>query len=290
MSKTKICKGCGAEIYGGAKKCPQCGKKNGKPIGLIILGVIILLIAISVISSNIKNSSAKKTKFTWPTIGIATLLPEPDFKYGKVILDSEDSFSVDIYFVSQDEYNDYVTSCKGNGFVVDYSSSDSYYSAEDENGNSLSLYYSQKNEEMSIQIMAYEEPEEIPEIETETEGTLEPEEAQDNMPEDENTDDQTDEPEEPEQTANEEENDADFRAWVDSYEEFMNEYVDFMVEYQNSDGTDVSLLTSYAEYMVKYAEFVEQSENVNSDDISAEEYAYYLEAYARITKRLAEIS
>jgi hypothetical protein len=282
MSKTKICKGCGAEIYGGAKKCPQCGKKNGKPTGLIILGVIILLIVIAVISSNVKSSNAKKTKFTWPTTGIATLLPEPDFKYGKVISESEDIFYIDIYFVSQDEFNDYVNECKENGFVVDYSGSDSRYSAEDENGNSLSLYYSQKNEEMSIQIAAYQEPEAVPETETETEETSEKEE--------ENTDVQTDESEEPEQAANEPENDVDFRAWVDSYEAFMNEYVDFMVEYQNSDGTDATLLTSYTEYMAKYVEFMEQTDNVNADDVSADDYAYYLEAQARIAKRLGEIS
>lgn len=267
MSKPIICKGCGAEIYKGAKKCPQCGKKNKKPIGLIILGIIVLLIIIASITGSIEDAESKKVEYSWPATGIATLLPQPESVYGEINSESEDYFSIDVYGVSTSEFKDYVDSCKEKGFTVDYTGTSSSYYADDANGNSLSLYYDDDEEEMSIMISAFKEETEKDTVETDT----------------------TFETEEETEVDTSAQNDMEFRAWVDSYEEFMDEYVEFMKKYNESDGSDLSLLADYTSFLSEYSEFMEASEKVNEDDLSAEDYKYYLDAQTRILEKLSEI-
>ena len=54
---------------------------------------------------------------------------------------------------------------------------------------------------------------------------------------------------------------------MDSYEEFMNDYCDFMETY---DKSDASALREYTSMMTKYAEFAEKVEKY--DEEQTEEY------------------
>ena len=278
MRKTIICKGCGSEIFKGVKKCPQCGKKNKKPIGLIGVGLIVLLIIIFSIISSIKDAKGKKVEYSWPTTGIATLLPKPESKYGEINSESENYFSIDVYGVSTNEFKVYIDSCKKKGFTVDYRETSSSYYADDTNGNSLSLYYDE--EKMSIRISAFQEETAKDTVEND----INTETVKDTVENDINT-------ETAEETTEDisVQNDMEFRAWVDSYEEFMNEYVDFMKKYNESDGSDLSLLADYSSVMSKYSEFATLVDAISQDELSAEDYAYYLDASARIMKKLNEI-
>lgn len=268
--KKIVCKGCGAEIYKGVKRCPQCGKKNKKPTGFIILAVIIVVIFIALISKPKEEKENKKAGYLWPTTGIATLLPQPESKYGEISLESEDYFSIDVYSVSPGDFDSYVASCKEKGFTVDYNGSSSSYMANDAEGNSLLLYYDEDEKKMSISIRKDEEVAEDTSSSDEDSGAI----TENGNP---SNDDTT------------EADDVEFRAWVDSYEEFMDEYVEFMKKYMESDGTDLSLAADYATYVSKYAEFMETSENVNADSLSVEDYQYYLDANKRVLEKLSEI-
>lgn len=280
--KMIVCKGCGAEIYKGVKKCPQCGKKNKKPTGFIILAVIIVVVIIALISRPKEEKENKKTEYLWPTTGIATLLPQPESKYGEISLESEDYFSIDIYSVSPSDFDSYVASCKEEGFTVDYNGSSSSYMANDAEGNSLLLYYDEDEKKMSISIRKEEE---VPE-EEEAAGDEEVSEDTSSPDEDNETGAESEDPSNDDITAAD---DVEFRAWVDSYEKFMNEYVEFMKKYMESDGTDLSLAADYATYVSEYAEFMEASENVNADSLSVEDYQYYLDANKRVLEKLSEI-
>ena len=311
MSKIVKCKGCGAEMMKGTKKCPQCGKKNKRPTGLIIVGIIVLCIIFSSVNSSIKSARSKKVKYSWPTTGIATLLPQPKSEYGEIDYDSEDYFSIVVYDVSQNAFNEYTDSCKEKGFTVDYKGSSSYYSAEDPAGNSLQLFYSEGKKELDISVRAYEEQPEQDVTESDTDSATEAastEEAveesseesieqSDAEPAEESIEQSDAEPtEESEaelsqesQAESEVQNDAGFRAWVDSYEEFMNEYVDFMKKYDESDGTDLSWLADYATMVSKYTEYIEKAGEINEDELSVDDWAYYMAAETRILKKLSEI-
>lgn len=82
---------------------------------------------------------------------------------------------------------------------------------------------------------------------------------------------------------------TDFRAMMDSYEEFFDSYVDFMQNYGES-GNSMSMLSDYLEFMKKYAEMMESLEAVNTEDLSSEDYKYYLDVLNRINKRLLDIT
>ncbi len=90
-------------------------------------------------------------------------------------------------------------------------------------------------------------------------------------------------------TSNDESIDPDFKAAMDSYETFMNEYVSFMKKY-SANPTDISLIADYADYMSKYSDFVEDFEAWEDEELNNEELAYYVDVQARVSKKLLEVA
>lgn len=84
--------------------------------------------------------------------------------------------------------------------------------------------------------------------------------------------------------------DAEFKAAMDSYEAFFDEYVAFMKKYSQSNGTDMSLLNDYTAYMSKYADTMTKFEALKEADLSVAETSYYIEVQSRITKKLLEVT
>lgn len=83
--------------------------------------------------------------------------------------------------------------------------------------------------------------------------------------------------------------DPDFKAAMDSYETFMNEYVYFMKKY-SENPSDLELLADYADYVSKYSEFVEDFEKWEDEEMNTAETAYYIDVQARVSKKLLELS
>lgn len=81
----------------------------------------------------------------------------------------------------------------------------------------------------------------------------------------------------------------DFKAAMDSYEKFFDEYVAIMKKYA-SNPNDMSILGDYTKYIGKYAQMMEDFEKWESEDMNAAETAYYVEVQGRITKKLLEVS
>ena len=82
--------------------------------------------------------------------------------------------------------------------------------------------------------------------------------------------------------------DPDFKAAMDSYEEFVDEYVAFMKKYK-ANPTDTSLLSSYSDYMSKYSKLASDFAKWGNKELSSAEAAYYAEVQARVSKKLLEI-
>ena len=82
---------------------------------------------------------------------------------------------------------------------------------------------------------------------------------------------------------------ADFKAAMDSYEKFFDEYVAIMKKYKENP-TDMSILTDYATYMGQYADMMQKFEAWENEDLSKAELAYYIDVQARITKKLLEVA
>lgn len=208
----------------------------------------------------------------WPKSEIAGLLPMPESTVGKVSVDTTEESFIYIGETSIEEFDHYADECSASGFSVDYERGDTFYKAEDANGNRLSLTY-EGNNVMTIQI---KKPAEEAKTETGADTEMSSEPKQEETP---GTNTQVVDDVRPE-----------FKEAMDSYETFMNEYCDLMKKYAESDGTDLGLLADYTEYMGKYGEVVEAFEAWESEELNAAETAYYLDVQTRINQKLLEVS
>ena len=221
------------------------------------------------------NAPMEFSSISWPKSKSGKALPKPKSLKGKFISESDDGFSVYISDTSKDDYNKYVEACADNGFNVDYSKDETYYHAENELGYTLEVRY-EGNNIMKIYISEQDEDEpdeDEPDEDEEIESTSAKKTTQPKTQKDENTGIR-----------------KDFKAAMDSYEEFINEYVSFMKKYADSDGTDLELVADYAKYMKKYSDMAEKFEEWEDEDLSTEETAYYIDVQARVSKKLLEIS
>lgn len=250
-------------------------------------------------SDNSKDSSSSKEKTTteaikatnsegeeyeeieWPSDGIASRLPEPKSKIGEIASDSSDYLQITLAGVAKSDFTQYMKDCKTNGFTVDYDHYDDNYSAKDASGYELSLDYDKVNQTMEIWLDAPDEEE--------TTVATKPKTTKPKA-----TKPKATKPKTTKKTTSKKSNsssgvNADFKATMDSYEEFFNDYVDFMKKYNNSTDI-VSMATDYAKYTKEYAEKMQSFKDEKTDDLSVADAAYYLEVEARITKKLAEVA
>jgi len=103
------------------------------------------------------------------------------------------------------------------------------------------------------------------------------------------------EPEEAEETSESEDSDdeidPDFKAAMDSYEEFFDEYCEFMTKYAEADSTtQIGMLGDYTELLTKYTETMEEMDNMDTDSMNDAELKYYIEVTTRIQEKLMKVS
>ena len=81
--------------------------------------------------------------------------------------------------------------------------------------------------------------------------------------------------------------DPDFKAFMDSYEDFIDEYVEFLKKMYD-DPSDLTILSEYSDYMTEYAEFCAKVEKYGNskDELNDAELAYYVEVTTRCSEKL----
>ena len=84
--------------------------------------------------------------------------------------------------------------------------------------------------------------------------------------------------------------DPDLKAFLDSYEEFVDEYVAFMKKYSENPDNMIAMLGDYSQFMQKYADFAEQIEayDEKTEDMSTADYKYYIEVTTRCAQKMLE--
>lgn len=83
--------------------------------------------------------------------------------------------------------------------------------------------------------------------------------------------------------------DPDLKAFLDSYEKFIDEYVVFMKKYTDDTSNAVAMLSEYTKIMEKYEDFAEKVDEYDSDEMSKEDEKYYLEVVNRCSQKMLEI-
>ena len=83
--------------------------------------------------------------------------------------------------------------------------------------------------------------------------------------------------------------DPELKAFLDSYEKFIDEYILFMKKYMEDPGNAVSMLGEYASIMEKYGEFAEAVEKYDEKEMSTADAKYYLEVTNRINQKMLDV-
>ena len=76
---------------------------------------------------------------------------------------------------------------------------------------------------------------------------------------------------------------------IDTYESFIDEYLEFMDKYEKSNGTDLSLLVDYANFLSSLSDYEEKMDALQ-DDLTDAEYWYYYEVLTRCNEKLIKAS
>lgn len=168
------CSECGKEISDKAASCPNCGcpvsvasenssslvqpnqKKEKRPKApkskktKILIGVlcaVIVIFAIFFIRSNF-------SRYDWNDVKLSSLLPEPESKWGNLSSNREDYLSLSVHRLTNEDYIEYISACVDMGFSIDAEQEDNSYSAYNEDGYVLDLYYTASDKTLRINIDA----------------------------------------------------------------------------------------------------------------------------------------
>ena len=285
----------------------------------ILIVILVVISAFSSIKSGLKNASDKKSTYSWPDTALVNMIPQPDSKYGKIIMENESYFSIDVYKVSKEAFEKYIEGCKSSGFTVDYTKFDTSYMADNGDGYSLSLFYNEKEKNLNISLRAPEETsseqemedivsdKEKENIDTNTENeSADNESINSEGTNNENTSNEksseSKETSETNEADTKKENDQaetetsdnssgdirpEFKECLDGYEKFMNEYCDFMKKYTTSDDI-TSMAMDYAKLLKEEIEWAEKIDNLENEEMNAAEAKYYAEVTLRVSQKLLE--
>lgn len=209
-----------------------------------------------------KTMETEYGTLSWATIEPGKLLPIPKSDKGEVTWDDSEYFAAYVADTSKTDYDEYVSQCQDKGFILNYTKNNNSYWADNEDGYKVYLRY-EDDFVMFIRIEKSEESEV-------------PDDKISNIPE-----------------ANDgfESNEVseDFKALMDSYEEFFDSYVAFMKKYKASTD-QVSMMSDLADYMDKYSDMMAKLDAIDSESLSDADAAYYAEVSARVMKKLAEVA
>ncbi|MDO4458908.1 MAG: zinc-ribbon domain-containing protein [Clostridia bacterium] len=79
----------------------------------------------------------------------------------------------------------------------------------------------------------------------------------------------------------------EFKEAMDAYEEFFDEYIEFMNSF-SEDSADFNMILEYSDFLGKYTKTMKELDDIADDDLTTEEYAYYIEVLGRINTKLYE--
>ena len=233
---------------------------------LLSIRLIGLLLLSMVACGEEKNTKTEDySTIDWSTIQLGYKVPIPESEMGEILGGSGSSFVAYIADTSMEQYSEYVDRCKEAGFTIDSTIRDDWFNAYDADGYHLLVTY----EGDDIMRISFNAPQED-NNQTDTEPV--------------DNDKQQDNP----QTTTDGVS-ADFKALMDSYEEFFDSYVAFMKKYKASTD-QVSMMGDLADYMSKYSDMMAKLNAIDSKSLSDADAAYYVEVSARVMKKLAEVA
>lgn len=131
-------------------------------VGAVILVVAIIILVVRYGQTNRGTSYMDDTDysatFEWQDSGLFTQIPEPNTNNGTIVWELEEQIYIELYNVSDDDFDSYVKECREAGFTVDVSKTDMVFYASDEEGYGLSIFYDDSTKVMKVYVDSYEIP------------------------------------------------------------------------------------------------------------------------------------
>lgn len=245
----------------------------------VLVVVLSALMVLSVAACGGNKVNEDYVDIVWPTSDLVSRVPKPESTFGEINSESSTYFSVDLGNYTNEMFNTYISECQEAGFTVDYSKSSTSFSAYDEEGYQVWLYFTADDGELSMTISApSEEDDDFEDVDDEDETASTTKESS-----------ATEKSTTATEAKSDDGIDSDFKEAMDAYEAFMNDYVEFMKKYQDNP-TDLSLLADYATFMSDYADYSEEFAEWEDEDLNDAELAYYMEVLNRVNKKLLEVA
>lgn len=279
-------------------------RKNGKvggrigayvAIGVTVAAVVVMggrMIAYTV-HAKAEHKAAIETScqsITWPDGDFAKKLPALANQKGEVYSDSSDHVSIRLCNATRSSFDSYVKDAKKMGFTVDYDKSADIYTAKDAEGNEIKVFFMEDEEDgntMDITLGAPKSEDDSKDQDSTdsqpTQKSQSQQQSQNTQQEQQSQQSQQSQQYDPSQVS------ADFKASMDSYEKFFDQYVEFMKKYKDS-GNSISMLADYTKMMQQYTDTMNKLNAIDQNSLSAADEAYYLEVMGRITQKLASVA
>ena len=240
------------------------------------------------------DAPRKMGKFSWPDTELGKLLPVPESDYGSVSWENSSGFVVYVGNTTIEQVQEYAKKCRDSGFALDYQKGDTYYRADNNEGYHVSIRYEGFNT-MFVRLDVPDDEKDIaetdktaPDQSVVSEAVREEKPAVIETPVPTATAVPSIAVEAPEQKIRTDGISPEFKNFVDSYEAFYNEYVEFLTNY---DSGDFSMIAKYASLVAKAEELDKKAEAYqDDDDLTTEELNYLLNAQARIQQKLLSVS
>ena len=199
----------------------------------------------------------------WPTMGLATKIPNPNKTKGDIINDSSSVFTVYVGEMNKAEYDAYIKQCINAGFNIDYDKSEKIFDAKNKQGDSLRIEYEGFN---TVYISIHPAEDEASEADEPSSST--------------NTESSS---------STRSSSDSGVKAAMDEYEKVIDGYVAFMKKYNNSSNP-ASMMSDYNKWIADCAAATEKIEAIDESKLNATDLAYYNEVMLRCADKLLEAS
>lgn len=120
--------------------------KNWLYIIALTFAIILLIPYVYLFKSDYENIK----RFKWSDVVLSDTVPKTKSRSGEILINSMDHLSLDVYGISQNQYDDYIENCKEMGFIVDAEQLETTFTAYNDSGYKLSLYYYTSDSTMHI--------------------------------------------------------------------------------------------------------------------------------------------
>lgn len=140
-------------------------KQNNMRLRRVIFLILIALDALFLVlvwsgnaSGSIGNTQAQ---YIWPENEFTELLPDPISERGKILTESTETFSIELYSIRQIQFENYILDCKENGFTEDFNRAENVCTASNSDGYLLVLSYDEKEKSMTVTVSYPEESQSV---------------------------------------------------------------------------------------------------------------------------------